>query len=1013
MTSSQLLHPENAQENAPNVSIAPVNRLYFSFLQALEKQGFSGEISPDSATRLSLATDNSIYQILPQGAVFPKHVDDLLCLFKLAGSEAFQTIQFAPRGGGTGTNGQALNTGLVIDVSRHMCELLELNLAAGYVRVQPGIVRDQLNRLLAPHGVFFAPSTSTSNRATVGGMASTDACGQGSRIYGRTSNHVLGMQIVLADGEALHCEQLDMQAYLDVMSPVINPVRDRHSKKQQQLIQDLSALVCDKSVLVAEKFPKLNRFFTGYNMDHLQQGNDFNLSALICGSEGTLAMVSELTLRLTPLPKHKQLLVFSYRKFDDALRDATRLVAFNPDAIETIDDTIIGLAKNDVIWHRVGDLLGSEQSEQIQAINLVEFSHSNNAQALTQQVNAICQRLADQGDSSAIHYVRIEDSNDMAALWELRKKGVGLLGNVKGAKRPIPFVEDTAVPPEHLADYIQEFRALLDKEGIRYGMFGHVDAGCLHVRPALNMRDPEDAKKIRRLSDAVNALVQKHGGVMWGEHGKGFRSEYTPSVIGDELFQAMRQIKTWFDPYNQLNPGKICTPLDSDQVEHAELVKVDDPRTRGQQDARIDANTIDTWEPVIACNGNGACFNYEPEAEMCPSFKATQDRVQSPKGRAGLLREWLAQQSQGKVDKDFEEQVYKSMQTCLACKACTTQCPIKVDIPTYRSRFLQAYFAKRKRPLRSYLIAHIEEFSMWAGPLSSIVNFVSRRTWVRHLVKGYLGMQHLPKLYRYQYKALLKRTGAVPFSDLSNSNTAINHHTDKQVIIVQDTFTSCFDLPTLEGIIKALKGLGFTPVLLPLGVSGKAKHVQGLTQAFTKTATRQTHLLQQAGATGLPLVAVEPSVGLSYREEYQSLGKGLPKVLLLQEWLSEALKTVTCPDLSIASHTSKQSIHLLAHCSEKALVPTSNQLWQDVFHALGLAVTTPKVGCCGMAGTFGHEVSNAAIAETLYAMSWQKPVAEADLVLATGYSCRSQTYLHGTRTKHPLVFISELLPNAS
>jgi len=995
----------------PNTSVFATNFLYLNFLQSLERAGFKGEMSPDKATRLSLATDNSVYQIIPQGAVFPTNEADLLALFELAGKAEFTGIQFAPRGGGTGTNGQSLNSGLIVDCSRYMCDILELNVNAGYVRVQPGIIRDQLNDALRPHGVFFAPSLSTSNRATVGGMASTDACGQGSRIYGRTSNHVKGMKIVLADGEQVACKPMT-SAELDTAIA--------KGDRSGLLYKQISQLVAQKASLIEQVFPKLNRFMTGYNLAHVQADDSFNMAALVCGSEGTLAMVSELTLQLTPIPKYKQLLALRYASFDAALRDASRLVELNPDAIETIDDTIIQLAKDDVIWHRVGEFLGAEQADDVKAVNLVEFS-SMQVEQLSSKVDSVCADLDAAQTSSAIGYFRTDKSADMEALWDLRKKGVGLLGNVKGKRRPIPFVEDTAVPPENLADYIVEFRALLDDLGIRYGMFGHVDAGCLHVRPALNMRDPNDTKLMRHISDSVSQLVRKYGGVMWGEHGKGFRSEYTPDVIGLELYEDMRQIKAWFDPHNQLNPGKICTPLcsgadcHSEATSELELVKVDDPRTRGAMDSQIPESVIEHWEPIVSCNGNGACFNYQVESEMCPSYKATKDRVHSPKGRATLLREWLRQDQTGHVDKELEDQTYAALNTCLACKACTTQCPIKVDIPTYRSRFLASYFSNRRRPLKDYVIAGVEEFGIWAGKLSGLVNPIMQTSLVKQVSKQLMGMQNLPALHAYSLSKLTAINGVEGYQpDYLHSLPDVDKQ--RHLLIVQDAFTSCFDLPTMQGILKTLVAMGFVPVVMPLGVSGKARHVKGFEKSFIKCATAQAEKLKSACDTGISLVAIDPSIGLTYRDEYTQVVDKMPEIFLLHEWLAIAMEGVICPDLSGKAAT---SVSLFAHCSEKAMLPNTNQLWQTVFAKFGIVIQTPAVGCCGMAGTFGHELANQNVSQALFDMSWKQPVAAAEVVLATGYSCRTQTKLQATKgplansseegALHPLVYLQRLL----
>jgi FAD/FMN-containing dehydrogenase/Fe-S oxidoreductase len=974
---------------------------FLQFLSALEKRGFLGEISPHQADRLIASTDNSVYQLLPQGVLYPKHEADLKTIFSLAAQAKFNGIYFAPRGGGTGTNGQSLTDGLVIDCSRHLTQILDIDLDAGWVKVQAGVIRDQLNDYLRPFGMFFAPTLSTSNRATLGGMASTDACGQGSRIYGRTSNHVLALNLVLVNGQQITSEAMSNEA--------LN-LKIEAGGEVAKLYQQVSDLVTQKQATINARYPKLNRFMTGYNLAHIHSDDGFDLSKLICGSEGTLALVSELTLKLTPIPRAKELLVLRYQSFDAALRDANLLVKQNPDAIETIDDTILNLAKEDIIWHLVANYLDKNSDDagtnKLAAINLVEFGAMDSLE-LAAKVDAICCEL----EANQASFERVTSAQDMANLWELRKKGVGLLGNLAGLRRPIAFVEDTAVPPEHLADYIVEFRHLLDDMGVSYGMFGHVDAGCLHVRPALNMRDPQDALKIRVISDAVQTLVQKYQGVMWGEHGKGFRSEYTEETIGAELFYDMRRIKTWFDPHDQLNPGKICRPLASNK----ELVKVDDPRTRGVQDRQIGEPVIEQWLPVVACNGNGACFNYEPESAMCPSYKATKDRVQSPKGRASLLREWLRQQAHGGVDPKLEQQVYQSLESCLACKACTTGCPIKVDIPTYRSRFLQQYYNRHTRPLADYAVALVEHFGLYASKAPWLTNTLTQLRPTAWLTKKLFGMVNMPQVYAYHISQLARIEGVEvwhknkfsSFSDLDKQ---------QRPVIVQDVFSSCYDLPQMKEILSCLVNMGFKPLVMPLMPSGKPLYVKGFLNAFDRQAGKVVTQLQAVKEQGFELVAVDPSVGLTYRDEYcQRLGADqVPQVLLLQEWLTNHLHQVKLPKviLNIQNNT-QQSVSLLGHCSENALVTGSLESWRTIFAQFGVDLQTPAVGCCGMAGTFGHEAKHRDLSIKLYHMSWQQPVQESihnsGTVLATGYSCRSQIHQQtSNKPEHPLTYLNRL-----
>ena len=966
---------------------------FLHFLNALEQSGFVGEISPLQADRIIASTDNSVYQLLPQGVLYPKDETDLKTIFTLAAQAKFTDIYFAPRGGGTGTNGQSLTDGLVIDCSRHLTHILEIDLDAGWVKVQAGVVRDQLNDYLRPFAVFFAPTLSTSNRATLGGMANTDACGQGSRIYGRASNHVLGLNLVLANGQ-----QVTSQA----MSTETLRLKIEAGGEIAKLYQHVSDLVIQKQAVINARFPKLNRFMTGYNLAHILGDDGFDLSKLICGSEGTLALVSELTLKLTPIPRAKELLVLRYQSFDAALRDANLLVQHNPDAIETIDDTILNLAKKDVIWPLVSNYLDKGNADNLAAINLVEFGGMDGPQ-LAAKVDSICDELT----ATQTSFERISDPQGMVNLWELRKKGVGLLGNLAGSRRPIAFVEDTAVPPENLADYIVEFRHLLDEMGVSYGMYGHVDAGCLHVRPALNMRDPEDALKLKVISDAVEGLVQKYQGVMWGEHGKGFRSEYTEETIGAELYYDMRRIKTWFDPHDQLNPGKICRPLGSDKP----LVKVDDPRTRGSQDRQMGEHVVEQWQPVIACNGNGACFNYQPESAMCPSYKATKDRVQSPKGRASLLREWLRQESQGGADPELEHQVYQSMQSCLACKACTTACPIKVDIPTYRSRFLQHYYSRHRRPIGDYAVALVENFGLYASKAAWLSNALTQARPSQWVIKKVFGMVNMPQIHAYRMNQLARIDGVdiwhkQKFEGLSKLEK------QRHPVIVQDVFSSCYDLPQMKEILSCLVNMGFNPLIMPLMPSGKPLYVKGFLKAFDRQASRVLKQLSIVMEQGFELVAVDPSVGLIYRDEYrQRFGAGkVPEVLLLQEWLTNHLREVKLPK---AQGNTNQVVSLLGHCSENALVTMSLDSWRNIFAKFSVDLSTPTVGCCGMAGTFGHEAKHQVISAKLYRMSWQKPAEEAikntGTVLATGYSCRSQIRQKtGTSPQHPLTYLNRL-----
>lgn len=983
---------------------AGLAELYRTFLRELVERGFEGDVSTDYAQRLITATDNSVYQIVPQAVVHPKNRDDVTRVLAMVGEERFRSITLSPRGGGTGTNGQSLTDGIVVDLSRYMTEILELDLAAGYVRVQPGVVLDQLNAYLKPHGVFFAPNLSPSSRATIGGMINTDACGKGSRIYGKTSQHVLELEVVVLGGTTFVARELSLD--------------ELHEAREQPgpvgaIYRSIDEIVTTKRETIERDLPKLKRFLTGYDLAHVySEGRErFSLTAILAGSEGTLGFITEAKLRLTPLPKTKKLFAIRYAAFDDALRAANVLVQSNPGAIETVDDTIVGLAQGDPIWLEISHLVTGDREPPTKAINLVEFE-SDDPAVVDEKVQALARALeARRGQpGAATGYTIATQPADIAALWNLRKKGVGLLGNAKGERRPVPFVEDTAVPPERLADYIRDFRAILDRHGLRYGMFGHVDVGCLHVRPALNLRDPEDERLMRKISDEVAALVRSYGGVLWGEHGKGYRSEYSPTFFGPELYEELRKVKATFDPHNQLNPGKLATPAGRND----KLVSVDAMK-RGEYDRQIGPGALVRYETAVQCNGNGACFDWDPDHIMCPSAKVTRDRIHSPKGRAGMMREWLRLtqkagfdasrpasaspggalvallRPRGKGD-DFSHEVYDAMNGCLACKACATQCPIKVDVPSFRSEFLAHYHTRYRRPLRDYFFALFEKSIAAMALAPSLANRVLGSRWVRESLRRIVGIVDTPLLHPFRVSAGLELRGAPKFSLRALQGLSPEERT-RHVVLVQDAFTSFFDGQVLLATYDLLTELGYHVHVAPFRENGKGLHIKGFMRAFARVATRQHRFLEQVAATGVSLVGLDPAVTLTYRDEYpHSLGLEKPpyRVHMLSEWLCEQPFVRAAATRAPGPH-----YQLLGHCTERALAPKSMAQWRQVFAALGGTLETPDVGCCGMCGVYGHEAIHAHESRGIFEMSWgarvpSGPGRDTTHVLTTGYSCRSQ-----------------------
>lgn len=993
-----------------------------AFGRRLAALGFRGDVEMDEGARTVASTDNSIYQIKPAALVYPRGADDLKIIATTISEPAFSDMTIAPRGGGTGTNGQSLTSGVVVDCSRHMNRILEIDPVRRIARVEAGVVKDQLNKALKPHGLFFAPELSTSNRATIGGMISTDACGQGSCLYGKTSNHVLGLRVVLCDGSDWWSRPLG-----DAELEEIKAREDRIG----EIHRVVDGIAGDKSELIAATFPKLNRYMTGYDLAHIRREDGrFDLNAVLCGSEGTLAMIAEAELNVLPIPAEAALINIRYDDFNTALEDARRLVALKVASVETVDEKVLGLAKGDIVWTNIARFFPEDASGSANGINLVELL-ADDREELERKLADVTAALDDLSSARHKGYTVARDRAEIEAIWSMRKRAVGLLGNVEGPVRPVPFVEDTAVPPEHLAAYIGEFRALLDAEGLDYGMFGHVDAGVLHVRPALDLTRADHQPLVRKISDGVVALTRKYGGVLWGEHGKGVRSEYVPEFFGD-LYPCLQDIKRAFDPGDRLNPGKIASAASRP------LLKIDEVPLRGDLDRIIGNDIRAAFDNAAYCNGNGACFDFDAASPMCPSFKATGDRRYSPKGRASLMREWLRLLAERQVDPrreaetqrsanrvgnllrrtanslnpsnrdDFSHEVRAAMDTCLACKACAGQCPVKVSVPAFRSKFLELYYGRYLRPLKDPIVAAIETTLPLMARIKPAYNLLTGSNAGQALMRlaGLMALPTMPAISLQREAARLGVRIAMPerLAKLSPEERA------RSVVIIADVFSTHFDPAVVIAALKLALKMGMKPWLASPQQNGKALHVHGYLGRFERAAAKSRDYLDRISQTGIPLVGIDPSMTLTYRSEYAALPSARLRapVLLLQEWFAANLDRLPLPKASPG-----ERFTLLAHCTERTNAPAALKQWSLLFEKLGIKLDMADVGCCGMAGTFGHELRNRPISERLYAMSWQDKIAKSDtqnIVMATGFSCRSQVAKMERRTiPHPVEILNDLI----
>lgn len=935
----------------------PDATLLTELANALRRAGFRGQVEDDGALRAAMSTDNSVYQIRPDLIAAPRDAADLAVLMAVMAAPEFAGIPLTARGGGTGTNGQSLNRGVILDLRRHMHRLLALDADAGWADVEPGLVLDDLNAQIRPSGWFFAPETSTSSRCTIGGMVSTDASGKGSRIYGKTSDNILGLEIARPEG------------LLDSLAPAPDWARPMLDRAE-------AAARAGRAAFIAHT-PRLNRRFTGYDLDRAcPDGGGFDWWRLFLGAEGTLGAITRIRVKLRRIEAEKRLIVVGFDSFRHALAAAAPLLAADPTAVEVMDDTVQAIAQGAGVLDELPPDLRAGPGGRM-AYLFIEIN-GDDPDLVAARLAHCREILAHLPGVGGIHV-----SGDLAqirALWAIRSAGVGLLGKVDGPARPVAFVEDTVVPPENLPAFVDDFLAVLTQNGLGFGIYGHVDVGCLHIRPALDIDQPGDRARLVAVSDAVYALTRKHGGIFWGEHGKGVRGAYLRDWIGADAYAALQGVKAAFDPTERFNPGKLVGIT-------RPVMAIDAPPFRA-----FNALPGDALEKAFRCNGNAQCLSYAATTPMCPSFKATADLRHSPKGRADALRDWHRARAEGAPDLPAREaDVIAVLDSCLGCKACASNCPVQVDIPAMRAAFLADYHSRHARLLADRLVLAAERLSPWvqrAAPLLAPVWPVLSRVGA-----ALTASVDLPgRLARGMPAALHPRDLDRPLPPGT-------------VLLVQDWFTALFDAPAQRDVIAGLAALGYRPRLLAMRPAGKAAHAAGDRAGFRRMAGALADLLQRAAATGAPLVVFEPAFGMMLRQEYHREGIALPPVRMVQEFLADEARSRAFPQARTPG-----AARLLSHCTEATANPQSPRQWAQVFAAIGLSLETPATGCCGMAGLFGHQKRHQPVSRRLFALSWEPALADGPEAVATGFSCRCQTARLSDRApRHPLGLIADAI----
>jgi len=968
------------------------------FLGTLNQSGFKGDCETAYGARIVASTDNSIYQVIPEAILYPANAEDINFIVTSVAQQPDNTISITPRGGGTGTNGQSLNHSVIVDTSRYLNNIIHFDESSRQVCVEPGVVLDQLNEFLKPHGLFFPANVSTSSRATIGGMVATDASGKGSRIYGKTSAYIEQLEIVLADGSD-YC---------------VKPTSiDKLSKSTDQSLGDRLQYEVYSSVNqhrdeIERVFPDLNRGLTGYNLKQvLGEDDQFRMSYLLAGSEGTLAYTKSITLNLVPLPNFKALIVVLYDDYHKALRHVAELCKSDPAAIEILDDKLIAQAQRDSVWQEIQTVFRDQPLDQsYQAMNFIEVV-GDNEDSIRHQCEKFETHIINTSDDYAVVVSLVEtNANAIASLWNLRSRAVGLLATLAGDTQGLAFVEDSTVPPPQLADYILEFRAILDHHQIDYAMYGHADVGCLHVRPMLDMTQQSNRDMIRSITDAVAVLVKQYGGLLWGEHGRGYRGEYSPMFFGEHLMPVLHAIKTAFDPGNVFNPGKLAVPAgNSGSVE-----KIDEVPFRGTFDQQIDPDWVQRYGSAINCNGNATCFSWQVNDAMCPSYKATRDKTLSPKGRAAMLREWTRLQSSSPESAQIlplEDELYRSLNACLSCKSCSYSCPLKVDIPELKSSFLQYYHEKHGRRLRDRIFAGHEAMETLAIRVPSLVNVLIQNPLSKLLLRSLLGIVSTPRFSESLRKGLINRNAILLDINRLPTRESISAN---QVILLPDSFNASYSAEVLLAAFDVLQKFGYEVLVAPLQRNGKALQVKGFRDRFKCRASEQVEQVKRLAATGLPLLSVEVVTRLMHEKEYVDVLESTLdyRIWSIESWLATQFKQ---GKLAIALHEDQspnEGYLLLPHCMEQTADRRSAQDWKSVFENLGLSLETKAAGCCGMAGLFGHERENQKLSNEIFKLNWQG-IASANptRILASGFSCRCQLHRHGISVEHPLSMLSK------
>jgi FAD/FMN-containing dehydrogenase/Fe-S oxidoreductase len=962
---------------APALTGADIRSLNIIGLQRALASGISGEIRFDTVSRALYATDASVYQIEPVGVAIPQSREDLIQIVAIC---AEFRCPITMRGGGTSQAGQAIGPGLVVDTSKHLRMILDLNVAERWARVEPGLVLDELNAQLRPHGLRFAPDVSTASRATIGGMMANNSSGARSVIYGKTIDHVIEQEVVLSDGSVVHFGPIDGEQLAR---------KQAESSLEGACYRVVGDLAARHRHEIERRFPRVLRRVGGYNLDEfVTDDRPFNLAKLMVGSEGTLGVVLSATVNLVPLPKAKAVMAIQFASLLESLAATPLILRHGPSAVEVMDKSILDYTRQSAVLEalRRSFIDGDPAS-----LLCVEF-YADRAEDLPPRLAALERDLRDHQFGNAYHHAL--DLAAQARIWSLREAGLGLSMAMKEDAKSLSFVEDTAVAPERLRDYIERFLAIVQRHGTTAGVYAHASVGCLHVRPVINMKTEAGVQRFAAIANDVSDLVLEFGGALSGEHGDGLvRSPFMEKMFGSELYEAFRTIKRTFDPHGIFNPGKIvdAPPLTANLRFGPSYVARSLPTYFEYPEGSFAG-------AVEMCSGLGACRK-TLDGTMCPSYMATRDEQHATRGRANVLRLTIA----GRLGESGlgDDGVYETLDLCLECRACKAECPVGVDVARFKSEFLADYWQRHGTPLHARALGQARRAAEWGSRLAPLSNWIVNSGLGRRLNERVLGIDRRRKLPEFKRRTLA-------------SAVAARSTTTPDVLLFNDTFTNHYDPEIGLAALDVLSAAGFRPALASNRCCGRPQISKGLLDDARAMASRNTDLLYAGAAAGRPLIFCEPSCLSAVREDAPALLRGEARrrseVVANSSVLFEEFVAPQTSRLPLKSGPNTILLH--GHCHQKSmsLLAPATALLSSI---PGATVVDLDAGCCGMAGSFGYarehyEVSRAIGERKLFPAVRNKPAGA--VIVAGGTSCRHQIAdFTNESALHPAVLLAQLL----